>query len=37
MRKRVQTDGVRDSVFEKISKYVKENLADSDEEEAEMS
>lgn len=36
MRRRVHGDGVRTSVFEKISKYVKENLAGSDEEEVEM-
>lgn len=37
MRRRVHGDGVRTSVFEKISKYAKENLADSDEEEDEIS
>ena len=36
MRRRVHGDGVRTSVFEKISKYVKEHLAGSDEEEVEM-
>ena len=37
MRRRVHGDGVCTSVFEKISKYAKENLADSDEEEDEIS